>query len=346
MLAGLVLAACGGGGGSGPKGSPVAVTVLSQTTCPSGPGALGPEACYYLEVDVPAIPALEVEARVFAPDPGTTALGTVLLASGGNGTLFHEELDGGDQLILDLRAQGFRVVDRRWTASWLQPGPFRAGAQRMTELARWLEDQVHAGGLFAAVGNSGGASELAYGLTTWSLGDSLDRAVLLSGPGFARLDYRCHAPPEWTAICPGNVPAGALECGTPSCIEGFEDPACPGLAGLSAAELLADSVLHPAAELDFPSTVVHVVVGAEDCGVSTAQSVLFHDSLLGPRELVFVPGTPHGVTSTLAGRDAVVSALLGLQPLQEGAAPAAALRITVTDGARTRQVSGFLPRRR
>ena len=44
-------------------------------------------------------------------------------------------------MIAELVAEGFRVVDRRWVTSWLQPGPsIREASQRFAELARWIQE--------------------------------------------------------------------------------------------------------------------------------------------------------------------------------------------------------------
>lgn len=343
-LAVALLSGCSGGGGGGPAPS---VTVLSANSCPSGSGTLPGGICMLLRIDTAALPPIELEIRVLEADPAATYLGTVVACSGNNGTLFTEELSGGDQMIAELVAQGFRVVDRRWVTSWLQPGPIRDGAERFAVLARWIHDNLHTGGAFAALGNSGGSSEIGYGLTTWQLGDVLDLAVLTSGPGLSRIDYQCLPPTAaWAAQCPSNVPMGVLECWPPSCTAGNEPSVCSGIGNQTAAELYADSVLHPDAELSFPGTLVQVLIGAQDCTVSTPQAVLFQQSLLGPSAIQYVPGTPHGFYTTVEGRMAITTALLGGPPQPAEPAPVAGFHISLIEGEREATLSGTLPLRR
>lgn len=340
LAVGLLCACSGGGGGDGP---PPAVTVLSANSCPSGPGGLPGTTCQLLRIEVGSLPPIELELRVHEADPAATYLGTVVACSGGNGTLFTEELGGGDLMLAELAAQGFRVVDRRWTSGWLQPGPVREAARRFAEVARWIEDHLHTGGAFAALGQSGGSSEIGYGLSTWQLADVLHVVVLTSGPGLSRIDYLCLPPAAaWAAQCAALVPPGVMECGAPLCSGDDETGFCTGIGNMTAAELYADSVLHPAAELDFPGTLVHVLIGAQDCSTSTPQAALFQASLLGPSTVEYVPGTPHGLYTTPQGRQAVAAALPGGPA--PGSAPAAVtgFRLSVIEGEREASVSGTL----
>jgi hypothetical protein len=343
-LAAAWLGGCsGGGGGDGP---PPAVTVLSASSCPSGPGGLPGATCQLLRVEVGSLPPIDLELRVFEADPAATYLGTVVACSGGNGTMFTEELGGGGQMIAELVAQGFRVVDRRWVSGWLQPGPVHEAAQRMAEVARWIHDHLHTGGTFAALGQSGGSSEIGYGLTTWQLADLLHVAVLTSGPGLTRIDYLCLPPTAtWAAECAAVVPPGVLECGTALCTGDDETGFCSGAGSMTAAELHADSVLHPGAELDYPGTLVHVLIGAQDCSTSTPQAALFQASLLGPSTVEYVPGTPHGLYTTPEGRLAVAAALVGGPAPGLGRETVTGLRLSVIEGERQTTLSGTLRRR-
>jgi hypothetical protein len=87
---------------------------------------------------------------------------------------------------------------------------------------------------------------------------------------------------------------------------------CPYLPpGSTPAELAEDSILHSEAQLDFPTTAVHVLIGARDCGFAPSQALLFEQAASGPIGLQFVTGGEHFVPATQGGRDAVVAALVG-----------------------------------
>ena len=334
----LIPAACGGGGSSGPGPSGNQVTLLA-TGCPGGTGTIPNSECLVLEVDVVGQAPLEVDLRITDPDPGTTELGTAILCSGGGGTEYYEEMDGGVRLIGDLTAQGLRVVQRRWRAPWVSTSSsLREQSERFAELSAWIRGNIHMGGIFCAVGNSGGAGEIAYTLSTWNAEALLDRAILCSGPSFSRLDYLCLAPSAlWATLCPGIVPPGALTCGTPPCMQAEGAPLCTGILpqNATAIELEADSILHPGADLDYPGTLTYVLIGSNDCSVWTPQGLLFHSQLSGPNLLHFVPGGEHSLSATEAGRLAIVQAVLGLIPATAASPDASALLewvMIVTDG--------------
>src|SRR5688572_21186673 len=178
LAASLIPIACGGSGSSGPEPSGNQVTLLAMG-CPGGTGTIPNSQCLVLEVDVVGQPALEVDLRITEPNPGTTELGTAILCSGGGGTEYYEEMEGGVRLIDDLTAQGLRVVQRRWRAPWMSTSPsLREQSERFPELLTWIRGNIHTGGIFCAVGNSGGAGEIGYALSTWNAEALLDRAVL------------------------------------------------------------------------------------------------------------------------------------------------------------------------
>ena len=335
---GLWLAACGGGGGGGkPKPPPSAVTVLSASTCPSGPGGLPGSTCQLLEIQAGSNQAMQVEVRVFEPDPAAAYLGTAVLSSGSSGIGFYGDITGGDQLIADLVAQGLRVVDRRWETTWLQAGDtILASSEGYAELLRWIHDNLHAGGLFAVTGQSGGSSEIAYGLGSWGLEQLIDVAVLSSGPSMARLDFQCFPPsPTWAALCPAIVPPGKLTCGVPLCTASQHSFLCSLHApGKTPLELEAMSVLHPGAELNNTGTLIHVIVGDGDCTTSLPQALYYQQALLGPSTLTWVAGADHNMPGTAQGRAAIVSALLGYAPAEHLPGPTVRLQLTVTDGER------------
>ncbi len=334
LLSPALVAACGGGGADLTR-----VTVIA-TSCPGGAGTLPNTSCRVLQIQTPGNAPSGVELRVSEP-PGAV-VGTVFLGAGGSGTEFFANQPGGSELIVDLLAQGFRVVDRLWYEGWMSPAPRLVGkSSRPAALIRWVRDNVHTVGAFCALGFSGGATAIAYGLTTHDLEDVLDVVVFTGGPGKARLDYLCLTPTAaWALQCPALVPPGVMLCSTPCTSRSGQACAITHVSP-TAAELVAESILHPGADLDYPTTLVHMLLGALDCSTTVPQALLFRDSMTTPSVLAFVPGAPHAVHSTAAGRTAIAQALLGAQPESSGpAGPYVRFSVTVIEGERSATVNG------
>lgn len=320
-LAPLLAPACGGsGGGGGAPPAPPVVTLVS-TTCPSGVGNLPDTTCLVLRVDPPTTTGIDVELRVTEPTPGVPLIGTAVVLSGGSGAEFFADITGGEALLAELADLGLRVVDRRWEGGWLQAGTsITAESSRLPELLDWIHANQHQGGLFFAIGNSGGAGELGYALTTWGREVLFDAVAFLGGPPYSRLDLMCLPPSgAWNTQCPAIFPT--MECGVPPC-SGESTSLCGGvLSQLTAAELLAESILHPGADTDFGGTPMHMILGADDCTEWVASALLFESAVTSTKTFQLVPGTPHGVTATPQGRDAVIQALLGFVPFPSAPPP-------------------------
>ena len=288
--------------------------------CPSGPGTILNSTCVLLSIEGLGNIPIEVELRIIEPNAALPIAGTVLLGSGSGGMDFYTGGVGGRALAIELLSAGYRIVDRRWTVNWFSTGSsIKKQSARYATLLQWVRDNVHTTGTFNATGNSGGASELAYALTTWNGGDLLDTAVLTSGPPHSRLDYFCdsRASTEWAAICATIVPAGVMQCGTPFCTRGLSQ-LCPVLPTNPAPdELEEDSILHSAAVLDFPSTDIFVMFGAEDCSSSVPLGLLFFNALTSVETLGFAQNTPHTFTSSPEGRMAIQGAITGAGPVPD-----------------------------
>ena len=333
------------------------------TPCTGGAGGYPNATCQRLRIDAPpalGLPPIHVEVRVIEPTAGTAFLGTVVLGSGGSGVEFYANQSGGDVIVQALLDAGARVVDRRWSYGWLDSSPFiKPQSVRYATLLQWVHDDVHAagalGGAFGVSGNSGGAAEIGYALTTWGSDVLIDVAVLSAGLSLARADYLCTEPtlPAWSALCPALVPAGALECGAPPCNSATTSAICAAYpAGTTQQELLDDSAMHPGARLAFPKTVVHMVWGALDCEAATALGQYFHDSIDALKSYEYVPDTPHAVFSTPGGQAALIQrlteGLIGPQTVTYCTAGTSAAgcsaRLSAAGSASATAASGFVVR--
>ncbi|MFT5285458.1 MAG: hypothetical protein ACI8TQ_001623 [Planctomycetota bacterium] len=317
---------CGTGGGSAseaivePEEPPSASATVLPDSCPSGSGNFPNTTCVVLRIESEDTGALDVEVRIIEPAASTPLIGTVLLSSGGPGELFYSETAGGDLLITELLAAGHRVVDRRWSAGWFSTGEgVKQQSVRYATLLNWVHENVHTTGTFCATGNSAGAAEIAYALTTWDLSSILDRVVLTSGPPFSRLDFACDIPssPEWLSICPANVPAGVMECGVPECTTENQVACQQVVVDPEPGELEANSLLHPGAILDYPTTDFIMLIGALDCTNAVPLSLHFFNAVTSFASLAFIPNTPHLLSTSVEGRSAISDALVGVLPTAE-----------------------------
>jgi hypothetical protein len=135
--------------------------------------------------------------------PTGDARGTILLTTDGDGLMFARSNAVSPlaaRMIARLVADGVLVVEVAWRPGvWGGPRA-RTRACAFATLARWLYVNVHEGGRatpFAAQGTGGGASQIAFALAHYGLGEYLTLANLGGGP----------------LVCPLCVPDGdtALE---------------------------------------------------------------------------------------------------------------------------------------
>lgn len=332
LLLCLALTACSDDNDSKSKAKPPGSVTPLATACPSGDGTVSGTTCQVLRVRSNGNDDIDVELRVTEPNPQAAEVGTVVLSSGGVGDAFYAELGGGSTLVQALSDAGWRVVDRKWQGGWYSTSTsLKQQSLRYAVLLDWISKNVHQGGSLAATGNSDGASEIAYALTTWKQGALMDAAILSSGPIMSRVDYLCAdvPPQEWLDQCGSLTSLGTFTCGTPECSRS-NAPVCLFVDPSATAEQLAEeSVLHPGARLDFGATEVHVSLGSDDCTAAPAQALLFHGEVQSSSRVEYVPGAPHELASSQTGRDAIVAALMAVA-LPAPAEPPAGVRERIT----------------
>ncbi len=263
-----------------------------------------------LRIAITGLPDADCVLRVFA---GGRA-GTVILHSGTTGAEHISASPEGRQLVDDLVARGYGVVDRKWIGGWWGTGAsIRDEAERGAMVADWVMVTGGTGGglrgPFRAFGNSGGAAEIAYGLTSYGMGTRWDRVVLGGGPPMARLQHLCAEPPahEWrqeaeSALAPyaAQFTCGPMRWSDPTAV------VCPVIGGFEPAALAQMSVLHAGATTSF-SCDVATLMGSDDCTVAVPQGAVFYAAVQSAKTLAVVPGAPHFVPATAAGRAAIVA---------------------------------------
>lgn len=298
----LALAACGDGAEGDPLALPVAMSETEvlprgrvevveerctdedcQTTC-------GRAGCTEVEVRCPAIPPVTARVRV----TGSGGAGTLVLLTGESGrTLFGNQTDPSVDVFLDrVRDRGLRVAEVGWNGDgvWGLPADSStfAGAKtlacRAGTLLTWLADNRHQGGVFAAQGNSGGGSQIAFSLAYYGLDEVLDVANISAGP-----------PP-----CPIGIGGHIDESLNPRCLGG------PGE---------WDEVLEPLRsgdpDLEHPETVVNFFLGADEPDPTIVESFRAHSGAVGAqmKTISIIPNTAHRVFGTARGARSLLEGL-------------------------------------
>ena len=211
-----------------------------------------------------------------------------MLTTGGDGTNFQDSpLTQG--MIATFFSDGLTVVQLRWDPPGIWGDPrARTAACRYATAARWIYDNVHIGGrsrLFAAQGTSGGAAQIAFGLSHYGIGDFVDLANLGGGP----------------PICPlcANQP------GVP------QEPLLPSRLSPTCFVAPTASIREPL--LTYPTTVVRSFLGDQDpnseCTADNARA--YSAAITSSKSFATVAATPHVIESTQTGVDAYVASVRG-----------------------------------
>lgn len=318
-----------------------------------------PYTCVELVVrcDDPLTPVLEaedrpVQLRVTTPPPGMDVLGTVILGLGGSGRGFYENAGGdthpeppGTDMIDRLNAEGYRVIQRAWRdRPNLEPGGWINGstslvtsACRYATLLDWIhqETRLHDAGheAFCVAGQSGGASEIGYALSTYGMDDRIDLAILSGGPPHGRFDggcdpssiaweNACNANLEMLGVCPQQGPddhncffqPGTIERNIDSGFDLNPPPDDTPCALVESPVLQANGVLTTGADVDYPQTNTVFLIGEDDCGTAPAMGSPYILNVLGqstgPARREILPDVGHSVPSFPAGAARVGDTIL------------------------------------
>lgn len=324
MGAGLIGCSDGAGMTGNPTpdmaGSATLESVTKRTAaCEKAPGAAN--RCEAFDVVCGGLPAAVVEVATYDRTPGTTAKGSIVFGSGGDGTGFYNYTQ-----TRRLQDGGYSVIDRRWPAGWFTGGT--AGPQqascRLATLLRYLRTNVVPTGAFCATGNSGGSAELAYALTWQGAGKVLDFAMPSSGP-FHRLDLACQGETDatWKAQCQALMASRCPDCASRLCqlgngprvlIDGSFS-AMPKCSATMPSDLSLLMTLGPAqgpnaAKLD--GAAVRFLTGKDDGGGYAPLQTALHDSLKATGanvEILYITGAPHEMDTTTAGANAIFDGL-------------------------------------
>jgi hypothetical protein len=348
----LVVSACtGNGSNENANGSSQATTDPPSDQPALGVEVIGdclvegafPDAttCISLSITCEELPATEVDLRITPNNPSVAFAGTIILGSGGSGQSYlsgEAPLPGlpSLEIIRQLSGAGYKVVERKWKAGWFGEGSEGMGiidpSCRHAELLRWLKSEETTNAPFCAFGNSGGSSEIAYGLTRWNTEEILDAAFLGAGPPMASLATGCLGydyEPEWEQTCTEVWNDTQTQCGNqPPVCTLYEREEATGPMEIDAAFAIADleslctnsnttltqvflenSVLYPGADLDYPNTGVHFLFGRPDCTESATLGTRYLQAITSEKSVTYIEGVSHEIHATVAGADAIIGAV-------------------------------------
>ena len=208
---------------------PIGTATGTQISCTGG---ISGGVCYRVTISGCAGGTFYAGAKINNPPQGETAIGAVILTTGGGGNTWYDNdplfmipsnCSGncGMQTVLDLNnakyytiqtnfsdpsnpVGGTGVLDGWLTGSTTSQIGARELACRYATMANWIWTSVLGGGEnrpVCATGNSAGSAAIAYaisqyGLGTWSPGPAFRTVELTSGPPLSRLDYGCLSGPD------------------------------------------------------------------------------------------------------------------------------------------------------
>jgi len=203
----------------------------------------------------------DLDATLALTRPSGTAKGTIILVSGGPGTVFFN--DGfADPYVQD----GFNVVQMAWASSWetADGAGVKSAACRPASIFKYAFTTVHhqsrtAG--FCGQGSSGGGAALAYSLAQYGMANYFDYLVIGAGPGVARMDYGCD-PPLYTGgprnLCP-LLTSAPFAYPTGGLVNGWENTttcAKPNPLSSDIDRWAADSIVSAGASYTYPNTAM------------------------------------------------------------------------------------------
>jgi hypothetical protein len=228
-----------------------------------------------ISVTCPGVPPAPALLRI--ERPVAAARGTILLTTDNDGLMFARSnavSPLAPSMIARFVADGVTVVEVAWRPGMWGGPRARALACRFATLVRWVFQTVHRGGLFAAQGTGAGASQIAFGLAHYGLGDYLGLANLGGGPLACPL-CSADASTLLEPLLPAPPPASSRE-----------------------------------PTLSYPSSTVRFFLGdSEPNPTVRADAEAYYASIRSDKSLTIVPGTAHTIEQTQAGVDAFVASV-------------------------------------
>ena len=252
---------------SDPPGRPLGTFMLGTPTtvnCPSG------FACTNFTVVCPGL--LQIPGGIADQKPTVPTRGLVVFFSGSVGGTFWSASGSttlAQPFLQSLLDNGFELVQVRWgdngwpfAASGVPSGQ-EALACRPATAIQWVHDNLYAPlglqGGFCITGNSSGAAQITYALSSYGIADIVDVAVPTSGPKFAAISKGCLLQEGYAYIRSNQT---SVDSGF-----GYRAPdwgPCVAHDPSFTDTWIANSAETGGIQYNYPTTRVHIIVGGND----------------------------------------------------------------------------------
>lgn len=284
---------------------------------------------------VSKLPEKQAILRVTVPSTGTSGIvNTAILFTGGAGTGLLGDVTSPDSnnvqqryaldAINKLVSDGFRTVEVAWqSGNWAKgsnAGP-ALNACRPASVIDFVRahfgidtgtSQIPGTQALHAMGNSAGASQIAYSLSHYGLADKLTSTILGGGPPYARIDLGCFYATA-TSLAYSATNTGVIDSffGTTACQLNDSTPNNSTVDYQPIYE--AASVISAGHIYSYPTTKVHFIFGTADITNSEEQGMLYTQRLLDEKTkyvaVEHILDMEHELPKSQAGMEAVYQAL-------------------------------------
>lgn len=180
-----------------PRSLGVVNVTAANYDCPSG----DPRKCYDLSITCEGVQD-EITVMLLVDEPSSGYKGTITFHSGagGKGLWAPDDKPHAQQVLADVKADGYRSVEVKWgNNGWLAGSDLREGitamACRPATVLKWIHDNLYeevvGNEAFCATGNSGGSVQVSLSMLNYGLDKYMDLVIPTAGPGLGRLDLGC-----------------------------------------------------------------------------------------------------------------------------------------------------------
>jgi hypothetical protein len=242
-----------------------------------------------------------------------------LFLSAGTGKEWWSDHDTGfvGGFFRSLRKQGTEIIQIKWNdIAWEQSptniayGEEAVGCRPATAI-QWVHDHYPAAAaIFAVTGQSGGAAQLGYAMTSYGLADSVNIAVFTSGPPMAAITKGCLQVPRY-GYSTANAQIIDLSYGYNS----MTGPGpCQSHDPSWTDTWNANSVETGGSDYLYPSTIVDFIIGGADPSSAPEHALSYFDVLYdhGQQNMQWqvVPTMQHDIVASQPGLDLLAADLL------------------------------------
>lgn len=229
-----------------------------------------------------------------------------------------------DPFFQSLLNDGFELVQIRWARSWLlSPAGVQSGQEllacRSATAIKWVHDNMYAPlGLhpnvgqcgFCITGNSGGAAQVTYAISSYGIDNIVDAAIPTSGPPMAALSKGCLQQPGY-AYPLDKQRLIDLSYGF-RVSTGWGGP-CETHDPLFTDTWVTNSVETGGTKYNYPATRIHIIIGGQDNPIIPNHANDYWKVLVQNQQLMLtwqtVPAMAHSIQSSADGLSALFTAL-------------------------------------